>query len=634
MKNKLIGISLFLFFLFSLLIAKFYHVQIMEGKKWEEKANRQHFLQVQMPFYRGVFWANTAIAAHHKTAPVQLVRDIQKYHLFLDPSAIPIEHKATVAKKLGTLIACNKDLHQELSLKSRNRKVAMWLDRKERDAINAYWLPFAKQKKIAQNALYFVKDYERSYPFGHLFGQVLHTVQSQKEEKTLQALPTGGLELSLNRYLKGKLGKKRMRRSPRHAFETKDILELPEHGNDVWLTTNHILQAICEEELEKGVNMVGAKSAWAVMMDPHTGEIWALAQYPYFSPKEYRKFFNDPDLIEHTKLKSIVDANEPGSVMKPLTCAILLDANRRLKVHALTSLFDPEEMVPVQNGVFPGRKKAIKDVSPQKFLDMNMALQKSSNVYVARMVERLMERLGADYYRKMLVEAFGFGERSGIELLGESAGVVPTPGKILANGATEWSVATPFSLAMGYNMQANSLQLLRAYSVIANGGYLVKPHLVKRIVAKNGAVLVENQTLERKKVLDTAVAVQTAKAMRYPMLPNGCGRKAAIEGFTACGKTGTVMKLIAGAYSEKHHVSSFIGFLPATKPAFVLIVSMDDPDPSKRLHFGSQSCAPVFKEIAQRSLEYLGISPDDPDKIAFREEAKVLQEKYEKWNKL
>lgn len=629
MSKRLLGLAIFLFALFSLLMAKFYQIQIVEGKTWEQVAKKQHFFMVQQTFKRGVFWSNTDILQTHVQKPVPFVWDIQKYHLFIDPMSIPEELKSQVANNLGI-----PDLMTDLSRKTRNRKIAMWLDRQTREKINLFWLPFAKKHKLPRNALYFVKDYQRSYPFGTLLGQVLHTVQSQKDEKTLQAFPTGGLELSLNGFLKGRLGKRLLKRSPRHAFETGEVLEEPQDGSDVFLTINHVIQAICEKELEKGVQTSGAKAGWAVMMEPFTGEILALAQYPFFDPADYKTYFNDPERIDQTKLKAITDANEPGSIIKPLTLCCALAANQTLASHKLPPIFDPDQMMPTSNGFFPGRKKEVRDVRLHKFLDMRMALQKSSNVYMARLMQRVCDKFGPGYYRTILQKGFGLGEKTGVELYGESPGVLPTPGKIHPNGTLEWSMAAPYSLAMGYNLQTNSLQMVRAFAVLANGGYLVKPTLVRKIVDQQGSVVVDQTEKKFPKVFDESITEPVVQAMRYVMKPGGSGFRAEVAGYTCAGKTGTINKLVGGLYSQKHHVASFIGFMPLEKPAFVLLVAMDEPDCSKRAHYGSVTCAPVFREISRKTLAYLGVPPDDPAAQAWKGEAKTLQEKYEKWNKL
>jgi cell division protein FtsI (penicillin-binding protein 3) len=290
---------------------------------------------------------------------------MEKYHLYLDPESIPLKRKREIAAILKRYLdLSNEESHgllTQLHKKSRSRKVALWLDADLKDAISEWWRPYARKYKIPRNALYFAADYQRSYPFGKLLGQVLHTVQHTRDEKTLQSIPTGGLELQFHRFLKGKGGKRRLMRSPRNALEMGEVIVKPENGADIHLTIHHALQAIAEEELERGVRKCKAKAGWAVMMDPFTGEIWACAQYPFFYPSDYQRYFNDPLLIEHTKVKAVTDANEPGSVMKPITCAIAFMANEELKKQGKEPLFTPEEKIPTASGKFPGRTKPITD---------------------------------------------------------------------------------------------------------------------------------------------------------------------------------------------------------------------------------------------------------------------------------
>ena len=245
-------------------------------------------------------------------------------------------------------------IRKEFDLKSRSRHIAMWLDREMKESILKWWIPYAKQRKIACNALYFVTDYRRSYPFGRLMGQVLHTIRDLKDETTLEGVPTGGLEAYFNDYLKGKQGRRKLLRSPLNHLEIDKVIDQPQNGADIYLTINHCIQAIVEEELEKGVVGSSAKGGWAVMMDPATGEILALAQYPFFDPTNYREFFNDPEKIENSKVKAVTDAFEIGSIMKPITIAIGLKANEDLKKQGKNILFRPIDKIDGMRTIFPG----------------------------------------------------------------------------------------------------------------------------------------------------------------------------------------------------------------------------------------------------------------------------------------
>ncbi len=663
-KFRALMLALGLFMLFSLLVFVFFRLQVKERHIWKKKAMNQHYFTIQEPATRGTFWANTSLKPGHPDIPQKFAFDIRKYHLYIDPQSLPEENRQEIAGELlsksGASVVEMKRFMVQFYKKSRSRKLVSWMDEDKKQKILEWWYPYAKRYKIASNAVYFVPDHLRSHPFGKLLGQVLHTVQMQKDEKTSKWLPTGGLESSCNRYLSGTPGKKRLMRSPRHSLEIQQMLVEPKHGSDVFLTINPVLQAIAEEELEKGVKLSRAKAGWAAIMNPYTGEMYAMAEYPFFYPDSYPMYFANPDLMRHAKVKLITDANEPGSIVKPITVAIALKANLELQKKNKPPLFTPSEKIDTSKGNFPGRgRKPIKDTHFHHYLNMHMGLQKSSNIYVGTLVQRIVQSpdFGDKWYRNELENTFGFGKKTKIELPGESAGVLPSPTKKHPNGRPEWSTPTPYSLAMGYNMQTNSLQVLRAHAVIANGGYLVTPTLIKKIVKthEDGSIelIVDNSAPERvaafPRVLEESITKQVKTAMKFVTKPGGGASAADIWGYTEVGKTGTTMKLIGGQYTESGHISSFVGFSPVEKPAFVLIVGLDDPAvgyvPGRGLNHRASTCAaPIFREMARRSLEYLGVPPDDPygyprsdprhdaNRADAVKEAEELRKLYELWN--
>ena len=661
-RQRLVWVCLFVFVLFSLLIVQFFKIQIIEGEKWSRAAKAQHQLVVVEPFKRGLFYSNASIKPGHPERPQAFVVDVPKFHLFIDPSQIPVEYRQDMVQQISTFLKMKNEevihLRAQFEKKSRSRKLGMWLSREDRDQILKWWFAFARSNKIVRNALYFVQDYQRSYPFGKLLGQVLHTVRDEKEAHTQQSIPTGGLELIFNRVLQGKQGKRLILRSPRHPLETGTILAHPEHGADVYLTINHYLQAIAEEEIEKAVKKANAKAGWALLMHPRTGEIYALAQYPWFDPSSYATYFNDPVSAECTKVKALTDPFEPGSMMKPLTLAIVLKANQELIAQGKKPIFSPDEKIATSNGIFPGRSKPIGDTRRHNYLNMYMGLQKSSNIYMARLVQRVIETLGENWYRNALSDVLGLGKKTGVELPGESPGLLPTPGKLHPNGKMEWSTPTPFSIAFGHNILCNSFQILRSYAVIANGGYEVFPTLIRKVVRQNREgseeVLIDHTCSERlqknKKVLSDEIIHHVVTAMKYVTKPGGGGAKAEIYGYTEAGKTATAEKIVNGVYSKKDHISSFVGFAPASHPEFVLMVVIDEPECKYipgigKNQLGGNCAAPAFAEIGLRTLQYLGVAPDDPygypkgdprrneEKADWMQQAKALGALYEEWNR-
>lgn len=622
-RKRLVAVAVFFSILFCLLVIRFYQIQIVQHDRWTKVALAQHQYVAPIPFMRGSFYSNTSIRQGHPEDEQPFVVDVQKYHLYIDPDSIDLDVKRKMATELLAHIGGSFDkLKGEFEKKSRSRKLAMWLSQDKKDEIEKWWNQFCRREKIVRNALYFVPDYQRSYPFGTMLGAVLHTVQGDKDPHTHQALPTGGLEMLLNHYLKGKMGKRQIVRSPRHPLDTGKILEEPENGADVYLTINHYLQAIAESELTKGVLEAKAQGGWAVMMDPSTGEILALAQTPNFNPARYAEYYNDPNLQEYTKVKAVTDCFEPGSIFKPITAAICLKASEELKKKGEKSILAPDEWVPTANGWFPGRSNPLKDGRPHRQLNLDLAIQKSSNIYMARIAQRMVEKMGDQWYRNELVNTFGFGQRTMIELPAESPGNVPTPGKLHPNGALEWSVPTPYSLAIGHNILINSIQMVRSYAILANGGFDVKPHIIRKIVKKKGGsgqqIIVDNTGLGRQRqVISPSICNAVVRSMKFVTKEGGTSRRADISGYTEAGKSGTAEKIINGVYAKDHNISSFLGFAPAKNPRFVLLVSLDDPErkfvPGFGKHqMGGVSAGPIFREIATRSLQFLGVAPDDP----------------------
>lgn len=638
---RLCILSVFLSFLFCLLIIRFYQIQIMEGDKWEMAALTQHQHIVAIPYQRGAFYSNTTIKQGHPEAKQPFVIDVPKFHLYIDPDSIPESTKEKMAQQLAQFVSFKAE---EFYKRSRSRKLAVWLDREKRQQIEQWWNGFAKKEKLVRNALFFISTYKRSYPFGKMLGTVLHTVQED------QLQPTGGLEMLLNSYLKGKEGKSLIVRSPRHPLDTAKILVPPENGADVYLTINHYLQAIVESELEKGVKSAKANGGWAIMMDPFNGEILALAQYPEFDPACYSKYFNDPKLLEQTKVKAVTDCFEPGSIFKPITAAICLKANEELAQKGKKPIFTPQEKIPCSNGFFPGRSVPLKDARTYSFLNLDLAMQKSSNVYMARIIHRLIDAMGNEWYRNALTEIFGFGNKTHIDLPAESVGLVPTPGKVHPNGKLEWSAPTPSCLSIGHNILVNSIQLVKAYAILANGGLQVQPHLIQKIV-KGEKTLVDNTGYKaRTRVLSPSTSQTVVRSMKFVTKEGGTCKRADVCGFTEAGKSGTAEKIIGGTYSKDQNISSFVGFAPAANPRFILMISIDTPEkkfvPGVGKHqYGGICAAPVFKEIATKTLQYLGAAPDDPYGLAVGDprrdpkkadwlcEVEKLKKQFEEWNR-
>lgn len=646
--------------LFCLLIAQFFRLQVLEHQRWKKRAEAQHYFIVKEPFRRGTFYANTSVQRGSEGRRVAFAIDVPLYHLYADPKEIPPDLRQEIRENIIRLLSPplkeSMKMAVELKRKCRSRRLVSWIAEQQKALFVAWWRPYAKRHRLPSNALFFVSDFKRFHPMGRLLGQVIHTIQERRDELTGKAMPTGGLELSLNAFLEGSVGFRRLMRSPHNSLETGEVLKEPVNGADVELTINHCLQAIVEEELERGVKKHRAKGGIAVMVQPRTGEVLALAQYPFFFPDQYQEYFNNASLTEHSKIKAITDANEPGSPMKALTASIALKANRSLKEQGKQPVFSILEKIPTSSGNFAGRSKPLTDVHPHRFLNFFMAIQKSSNIYMATLAGRVVRAMGELWYREQLVSGFGLGRKTGIELVGESPGLLPRPGKVNGAGKLEWSKGTPYTLAIGYNLQTTGLQFARAMCVVANGGILPELTLVRKIfktTERGEEIFVDNTTQERlqrfPRVFDEEDIAEVVKALKFVTKNGGTASKADVYGYTEAGKTGTSMKLVNGQYSNAAHFASFAGFAPAKNPAFVLFVALDEPwvgyIPGLGLnHRGGTCAAPIFREIARRTLEFMGVPMDDPygfpsqdprgnsQKADWNGEIQALSRLYQQWN--
>jgi len=637
-----------LFFLFGVLLFRFYFLQVVQHEKWLKKATAQHYFFVEEPCERGRFFAKGRMGYH------PLTLNIPAYHLFIDPKVIPKEVRDELSAKILSSIHDKNgaiDVRAQFDKASRSRKVAMWLSSLDKKTIEGWWRPFARRYKIPRNALFFTRDYERSYPYGHLLGQILHTVCEEKDEDQ-KRLPTGGLELALSKHLDGAIGKRELMRSPRHHIGLGKLVKAPRNGADVYLTIDPFIQSLAEVELERAVKRTQAKGGWAIMMDPKTGYILAAAQVPFFNPSDYRSYFSDPEKIKQTRYRGIIDLFEPGSVMKPFTLAIGLLANEERKKLGKPPIFDPEHKEKCGQFRVPGRQLPLREYLCRfTYLNMAMALKKSSNVYMAKLIDRVLQAFDGSWYRAQLIERFGFGLKTGVELPSENAGLIPRIGKRHPNGTLEWSKPTPYSMSFGHNMLASSLQLVRAYAVFANGGYLVKPTLIEKI-EQDGELIVDNrgrQLEQFPQTLSAAIANKIVEVCKYTTQYGGSAKRANIPGYTEGGKTGTAEKVIGGVYSKDRNMSYFVGMAPASNPKFVLLILIDEPKKQYYPGFGynqhAGNCAgPAFATIGSKTLDYLGVAPDDPcgypkgdprrdaDKADFVRENEALLEKLKEWN--
>ena len=386
-----------------------------------------------------------------------------------------------------------------------------------------------------------------------------------------------GVEATYDNLIKGHAGTVLIQTdAKRHAFSR---VERPSTtGADLELTIDEYLQHIAERELQAGVEWAGAEGGAAVVMDPYTGEILALANYPTFNPNVYRSFGDD-----NRRNRAIQDLYEPGSTFKIVTASAALEQK----------LLKPTDMVDTNPGVIRFGSRVVDEDKHHNYgvLSFTDVIVRSSNVGAIKIGLRVgSERLGL-YARR-----FGFGHPTSPDFPSESPGILWDPVK-----QSESALA---SMAMGYQVGVTPLQMASAVGSVANGGELVQPRVVRAVIRDGARRPVPRKV--RGRAIDGATAAEVTAIMEA-VVERGTGRSAQIDGYTIAGKTGTAQKVVNGRYSNTDYNVSFVGFVPSRKPVFAIVVVVDSPH--KVPPYGATVAAPIFKRIATAAMRQYGVPP-------------------------
>ncbi|MBF8300098.1 MAG: peptidoglycan synthetase FtsI, partial [Acidobacteria bacterium] len=410
----------------------------------------------------------------------------------------------------------------------------------------------------------FMKEDQRFYPNKGLAAHVLGYVG-------IDNIGLNGLEAAYDTLIKGRPGAVLIQIDARRRAFSR-IESLPTAGATLELTIDQYLQHVVERELRAGVEDNRAASGTAVVMDPRTGEILALANWPSFNPNTYREA-----RLEAQRNRAVQDLYEPGSTFKIVTASAAFEEH----------VVEPDDPIDVSAGQIQFGARVIDDDHRYGVLSFTDVLVKSSNVGAIKVGLKLgPERLG------LYVKRFGFGRRSSPDFPGESAGIVWDPAKL-----NDSAVA---SVSMGYQVGVTPLQMVSAVSAIANGGELFEPRIVRAVIADGTRTPVPHKVVRR------AVSAGTAALLTEIMeqvVERGTGTRAHVPGFTAAGKTGTARKVVDGRYSPSEYNASFVGFIPSRQPVFAIVVVIDSPH-GKNLYYGGSVAAPIFQRIADAALRH------------------------------
>ncbi len=420
-------------------------------------------------------------------------------------------------------------------------------------------------KKYHVDSLNMDQESRRYYPGGEVTAHIIGLTNT--DESGIE-----GMELAFNGWLSGTPGKRRVVLDARQRVveEVEGILE-PRPGESLTLSLDRRLQFLAYQELKRAVLTHKAKGGSAVILDPGTGEVLAMVNQPSYNPHDRSQIRKDKSLLRN---RAVFNVFEPGSTMKPFVVAAALEQG----------LVRPDTPVETAPGYLPVGRNKVSDHRNYGTLDVAGVLTKSSNVGIAKLSWKMQPQVMWRFFQSL-----GIGEKSNSGFPGERSGV-------LHHHAT-WSPFVQATNAFGYGLSVTTLQLAKAYAVLADDGLSRPVSLLKQDRIPDGRRVMSAQTAQAvREMLETVVSEE------------GTARSASVEGYRVAGKTGTVKVAIRGGYAEKRYRALFAGMLPATDPRLVMVVLIDEPNAGK--FYGGQVAAPVFSRVMSRAMRLLNVPPD------------------------
>ena len=550
------------FAIFSALLYQLVRIQIIDHKKYCDLAFSQQCKKQDIPTRRGLIFDRKGS---------KLAESIQVGSVFADP--LFIKDKKKTSKILSDVLGLNKAQVAKLLNK---KKRFVWIKRRISDE---------QEEALRQLHLKGVsirREYKRVYPHDKLCSQVLGFTDI--DENGL-----GGIESSLNQVISGSNGSRVVEKDGRqHQFSTvKGETVSAKYGDSVFLTIDCNIQSIVEEELEKACSKWNPNSGIAIAMNPSTGEVLAMANYPTFNPNFVRN-----SNLEERRNRAITDCFEPGSLIKPLIVSGALD----------NGLVKEDETFFCYNGAYKvnGGRRIVRDSHSYGDLSVSDIVVHSSNIGMAQLGQRLKKQRLHTYLKD-----FAFGEKTGIQLPGEVRGIV--------RPLNLWSVDSEISVSFGYETAVTPIQMVTAFCSIANGGTLLKPRIISKITDYSGKRVKKRYEAPARirRVFSPKVAREVMAPILEDVVKEGTGKRAMLFTHRVAGKTGTAKKLKRVGnkmkYSNKY-IGSFVGFAPVDEPKICVLVSLNEPN--NGAYYGGTVAAPAVGNIIERTLGYMEFGPD------------------------
>ncbi|HPF43304.1 MAG TPA: stage V sporulation protein D [Syntrophomonadaceae bacterium] len=555
--RKRIATLFFLFIIgFFVLSGRLVWVQFVKGAELTEKAIQNRMRDIPVESKRGIIYDRNGN---------ELAISISADSIYVIPAEVKRSGKAKeIAAKLANILeADEEDIYKRITRNSSFEWIKRQVEPEKSQKIRELDLP----------GVGMTEESRRYYPKGTLASHILG----------ISGIDNTGLE-GIDQYYNDLVGGTKGRIIIEHDAANRPIPEAthkyiaPVDGANLILTIDETIQYIAERELDKMFKERNAKSAAAIVMDPATGEILAMASRPTFDPNHYNDY-----PASNRRNFAINDVYEPGSTMKITTASMALEEK---VITPESHLFCPGQVKVGKESIGCSGDKAHGDQTFTK------VVENSCNVGFVK----VGLEVGVDTYFKY-INSFGFGQKTGIDLPGEATGIL-----VNQKNAKQIDLAT---MSMGQANAVTPIQLVTAVSVIANGGNLVKPHMVKQVIDNEGIVIKKNEPQIVRRVISEETA-KTLAGILEGVVSNGTGKNAYIEGYKVAGKTGTAQKVApTGGYMASEYVASFLGFAPADNPKLACIVVVDAPQGYP--YYGGWVAAPPFREILKDSLRYLEV---------------------------
>ncbi len=548
-------------FIFIVIIAKVFYIQVIDYKKLNEKASDLWSRNLPIKADRGLIYDRNGVV---------MADNITTTSLVLIPNQI--EDKEETAKKLAKILGVETSDMQEHD----NKKTS--IERVHPEGRRLSYEIADKIKDLNLPGVYLVKESQRYYPFDTFMSHTLGFVGIDNQGLS-------GIELEYDDYLTGEDGAiKYYSDAKGNKLELNEVYEQPQSGMNITLTINYEIQEAVERELDNAVTKFNPDQALALVMDPNSGEILAMSARPNYSPSNY----SDYSIEEINRNLPIWATYEPGSTFKIITLAAALEEG---KVDLAKDTYYDSGSIKVENATIHCWKHG--GHGAETFMEV---VQNSCNPGFVILGQRLGKNTLFDYINK-----FGFGKKTGIDLNGESTGILFPLDKV---GPVELATT-----AFGQGVSVTPIQQVTAVSAAVNGGILYKPYIVKSInEPETNTVIKENKKTVVRKVISEETSAKVRDALEH-VVAYGSGRTSYIEGYRVGGKTGTAQKVENGRYLDNNYILSFIGVMPANDPEVVVYVAIDNP--KGVVQYGGVTVGPIAKNILTDCISALNIERQD-----------------------